>query len=44
MKGWLLQTVGGEFALNTPEQFSEFLATDVVRWQKAIKHTGVQLD
>jgi tripartite-type tricarboxylate transporter receptor subunit TctC len=44
MKEWLLQTVGGEFMPNTPEQFSDFLARDVVRWQKAIKYTGVQLD
>jgi tripartite-type tricarboxylate transporter receptor subunit TctC len=44
MKDWLLQTVGGEYSPNTPEQFGELLAVDLVRWQKAIKYTGVQLD
>jgi tripartite-type tricarboxylate transporter receptor subunit TctC len=44
LKEWLLKSIGGEFVPNTPEQFGEFLSTDVVRWQKAIKDTGVQLD
>ncbi len=44
MKEWLLQSIGGEFKPNTPEQFGAFLTTDVARWQKVIKDTGVSLD
>lgn len=44
MKEWMLRELGGEFTPNTPDQFSEFLATDVARWQKVIKETGVRFD
>lgn len=44
MKGWLLQNLGGEFTPNTPEQFGEFLVTDVARWQKVIKDNAIRLD
>ena len=41
---WLLNSVGGEFAAHTPEQFGEFLAADSAGWQKVAKQLGVQLD
>ncbi|HSQ04937.1 MAG TPA: tripartite tricarboxylate transporter substrate binding protein [Burkholderiales bacterium] len=44
MKDWLLQSMGGEFTSNTPEQFSEFLASDTARWRKVIKDNNVHLD
>ena len=44
MKEWLLNSLGGEFTPNTPEQFGAFLATDTARWQKIIKQIGLQLD
>jgi tripartite-type tricarboxylate transporter receptor subunit TctC len=43
-KSWLVNTLGGEFTPHSPEQFSEFLAGDIARWQKAIKQIGLQLD
>jgi tripartite-type tricarboxylate transporter receptor subunit TctC len=44
MKEWLLNSLGGEFTPNTPEQFSAFLATDAAQWQKIVKEIGLQLD
>ena len=44
MNQWLINNVGGEFSAHTPEQFGEFLASDVTTWQKVIKQIGVQLD
>jgi tripartite-type tricarboxylate transporter receptor subunit TctC len=44
MKEWLLNSLGGEFTPNTPEQFSAFLASDTAHWQKIIKQIGLQLD
>jgi tripartite-type tricarboxylate transporter receptor subunit TctC len=44
MKEWLMSSLGGEIAPNTPEQFGAFLATDSARWQAIIKQIGVQLD
>jgi len=43
-KEWLLNSLGGEFTPNTPEQFSAFVANDAVHWQKLIKQLGIQLD
>ena len=40
----LLNSMGGEFTRNTPEQFAAFLATDAAHWQKVIKQMGLQLD
>ena len=40
---WLVNNLG-EFSPHTPAEFGEFLATDVVIWQKVIKQTGLQLD
>ncbi|HUP95194.1 MAG TPA: tripartite tricarboxylate transporter substrate binding protein [Burkholderiales bacterium] len=44
MKDWLLNSLGGEFTRNTPEQFGAFVATDAAHWQKVIKQMGLQLD
>jgi tripartite-type tricarboxylate transporter receptor subunit TctC len=44
MKEWLLNSLGGEFTPNTPEQFGAFLAADAAHWQKIIKQIGLQLD
>ena len=44
MKEWLLNSLGGEFTPNTPEQFSAFLTMDAAHWQKIIKQIGLQLD
>ncbi len=44
IKQWLLESLGGEIAPHTPEQFSAFLATDSTRWQQIIKQIGLQLD
>ena len=44
MKEWLMSSLGGEIAPNTPEQFGVFLATDSARWQAIIKQIGLQLD
>ena len=44
MKEWLMSSLGGEIAPNSPEQFAAFLATDSARWQAIIKQIGVQLD
>ena len=41
---WLINSLGGEFSPHTPEQFAEFLASDVKTWQKIIKQLGLQLD
>lgn len=41
---WLVNNLGGDFAPHTPEQFGEFLAGDIARWQKTIKQIGLQLD
>ncbi|MDB5924913.1 MAG: hypothetical protein JWN13_3849 [Betaproteobacteria bacterium] len=44
MKEWLLNSLGGEFTPNTPEQFGAFLAADTAQWQKVVKQIGLQLD
>jgi tripartite-type tricarboxylate transporter receptor subunit TctC len=44
MKEWLLNSLGGEFTSNTPEQFGAFLAADSAHWQKIVKQIGLQLD
>ena len=44
MKQWLLESLGGEIALHTPDQFAAFLAKDSARWQAIIKQIGLQLD
>jgi tripartite-type tricarboxylate transporter receptor subunit TctC len=44
MKEWLLNSLGGEFTPNTPEQFGAFLTADAAHWQKIIKQIGLQLD
>jgi tripartite-type tricarboxylate transporter receptor subunit TctC len=44
MKDWLLNSLGGEFTPNTPEQFGAFLAADTAQWQKVVKQIGLQLD
>jgi tripartite-type tricarboxylate transporter receptor subunit TctC len=44
MKEWLLNSLGGEFTPNTPEQFGAFLAADAAQWQKIVKQMGLQLD
>lgn len=41
---WLVNTLGGEFSAHTPEQFGEFLASDITRWLKVVKQIGLQLD
>ena len=41
---WLMNNLGGEFSPHTPAQFEEFLAQDVVGWQKVIKQLGLKLD
>lgn len=41
---WLVNSLGGEFSPHTPEQFAEFLASDIAGWQKTIKRIGLQLD
>jgi tripartite-type tricarboxylate transporter receptor subunit TctC len=40
---WLVNNLG-DFSPHAPGEFGEFLASDVVTWQKVIKHTGLQLD
>jgi tripartite-type tricarboxylate transporter receptor subunit TctC len=44
LKDWLSNSIGGEFAPNTPEQFAAFITNDVAQWQKVIKDIGVMLD
>jgi tripartite-type tricarboxylate transporter receptor subunit TctC len=44
MKEWLLNSLGGEFTPNTPEQFGAFLGADSAHWQKIVKEIGLQLD
>ena len=44
MKDWVAHDLGGEFMPNTPEQFSELLASDTARWMKIIKETGLRID
>ncbi|MDB5866806.1 MAG: Tricarboxylate transport protein TctC [Betaproteobacteria bacterium] len=44
MKEWLLNSLGGEFTPNTPEQFGAFLTSDAAHWQKIIRQIGLQLD
>ena len=39
-----LRTVNIEFIPNTPEQFTNFLATDTPRWGKLIRDIGVKVD
>ena len=41
---WFVNNMGGEFAPHTPEQFGEFLATDVAGWQKVVARIGLKLD
>ena len=41
---WFVNNVGGEFAPHTPEQFGEFLVTDVAGWQKVVARIGLKLD
>ena len=43
-KEWLLNSLGGEFPQNTPEQFAVFIANDTARWLKVIKDIKLQLD
>jgi tripartite-type tricarboxylate transporter receptor subunit TctC len=44
LKDWLMNSIGGEFAPNTPEQFGAFITKDVAQWQKVIRDIGVVLD
>ena len=39
-----LQFEGGAVSPSTPEEFAAFLRTDVARWTKMIKQTGITLD
>lgn len=43
-QSWIVNNLGGEFSGHTPEQFAEFLKSDVAIWQKVITSTGTQLD
>jgi tripartite-type tricarboxylate transporter receptor subunit TctC len=40
----LLQAEGGLVSPSTPEEFQAFLRSDVDRWTKMIKQTGITLD
>jgi tripartite-type tricarboxylate transporter receptor subunit TctC len=44
MTEWLAKSYGGDFAANTPDQFTAVVTADVARWQKVIKDIGVVLD
>ncbi len=39
-----LDTLGAEFAPNTPEQFSAFQRTEIAKWSKVIKESGARID
>ena len=39
-----LATLGFEFTPNTPQQFSEFLKAEVVKWAKVVKDSGARAD
>jgi tripartite-type tricarboxylate transporter receptor subunit TctC len=39
-----LQNAGVEPISSTPEQFSEFLRTEIVRWTKVIKEANVTIN
>ena len=39
-----LETMGAEFAPNTPEQFSAFQRAEIAKWTKVIKESGARID
>lgn len=39
-----LATLGFEFAPNTPQQFSEYLKREVVKWAKVVQDSGARVD
>lgn len=39
-----LQSVGFVVVANSPQQFSEFVASEIAKWSKAAKASGAQLD
>jgi tripartite-type tricarboxylate transporter receptor subunit TctC len=39
-----MQKAGYETLSCTPEQFSEFLKTEVVRWTKVVKEANISID
>ncbi len=41
---WLTNNLGGEFNAHTPDQYRNFLASDLIGWLKVIKQNDVQLD
>jgi tripartite-type tricarboxylate transporter receptor subunit TctC len=41
---WLTNNLGGEFSAHTPDQFRDFLASDLTGWLKVIKQNALQLD
>jgi tripartite-type tricarboxylate transporter receptor subunit TctC len=40
----LLQFEGGSVSPSTPEEFAAFIRTDVARWTKMVKQTGITVD
>ena len=39
-----LETLGAEFAPNTPEQFGAFQRAEIAKWAKVIKDSGARID
>ena len=39
-----LLEVGGVPAPGTPEEFGDFIASEVVKWRKVIQDAGIRLD
>jgi tripartite-type tricarboxylate transporter receptor subunit TctC len=39
-----LETLGAEFAPNTPEQFGAFQRAEIAKWAKVIKESGARID
>lgn len=44
MKNRFLTTIGGDPVGNTPEQFAADIKTDIVRWAKIVKDSGVKVE
>ena len=36
--------LGADFASDTPEQFSQFIRADIVKWAKVIRESGATAD
>ena len=39
-----LASIGGDLTVTSPDEFAAMIKTEIIRWQKLVKDTGLKVD